>query len=104
MSRIEDISTLGKKILNEWGINNAKNLGLQVCTMAIEALIDNDRLRAERDALTELINSQTHKPIEDCKHYDSCYKEAYDAFKPLQCPICRKWELHGLEGRNEQSV
>lgn len=83
-----DFNAAGDKMMDCWFVDDVRQIGLEVCT---QALI----LQAERDELARLINSQASKPIEQCKHYKECYKKAYDALKPLQCPICQKWEWAG---------
>lgn len=48
---IQEIQEVSEKILNHWALTDTKQLGLQVCTETIRLTSENERLRAERDAL-----------------------------------------------------
>lgn len=43
--------------------------------------------------MTDLINGLALKPIKECANYETCYKEALEAGRPLKCITCHNWEL-----------
>lgn len=66
MNKIEDINELSEKIINHWAINDAKQLGLQACTIATQLAIEKEKLAYAVEQLTYIIQKVAHSRCDYC--------------------------------------
>lgn len=101
MNKAERINEIGEKLSNEWGINNAKALGLEVCTIAAMLEAENADLRAQLAA--EKKRAEAAEKLLRVARMEICFQcrsRAGGWGIEVNCPVDCVWRGdHGTEGK-----
>jgi len=84
---INEIHETSEKILNYWGLNNVKQLGLQICTEAIQLAMENEKLKKDIQN-TPTVDTVPVVRCEQCVNLEYNAKYSIDGvqiFEPYWC-------------------